>query len=100
MGPTIYLATGVYTPPYQVPPVSYQEVAGMMAPPLKLTIYQRIVLVIVGRVFLFNRVEPGWSEHGAFYAFRCRVHGLVVNRPHGYNDDLWCPKCLNWAVSE
>lgn len=87
------LASQNYPPPHQVsvPDVSDQEVAEMTEPQIKLTLGQRIVLAIRGRVYLNNRIEPGWTRAIPFYAFRCRVHGLVESRPFGYGEVLKCP---------
>ncbi len=98
------LASENYAPSHQmsIPDVSDQEVAGMTESKLKLTLGQRIVLAITGRVFVCwrteDRTDPGGAQAFPFYAFRCRDHGLVVSRPHGYGEFLKCPQC--WAIEE
>jgi hypothetical protein len=59
---------------------------------MKLTLRQRIVLRLTGRVYLEHRTRPGWSGALPFYAFRCPRHGIVVDYPHGYSDRLDCPR--------
>ena len=60
---------------------------------VKLNLFQKIILKLQGRVFIENRVRPGWSGPLPFYAFKCDEHGLVVDYPHGYEERLECPKC-------
>jgi len=60
---------------------------------VKLTLFQKIILKLNGRVFIENRVKPGWSDSLPFYAFKCDEHGLVEDYPHGYEKRLECPKC-------
>jgi hypothetical protein len=35
-----------------------------------------------------------------FYAFKCRVHGDVVDYPHGYAGRLECPICAAEKLRE
>jgi len=62
---------------------------------IKLNLLQRIILKLNGRVFVGNRVKPGWSGFLPFYAFKCEEHGLVEDYPYGYEGRLECPKM--WA---
>lgn len=60
---------------------------------VKLTLFQKIILKLNGRVFVGNRVKPGWRGSLPFYAFECDEHGLVEDYTHGYEERLECPKC-------
>ena len=59
-----------------------------------LTLFQRFKLQTNGCVSVGNYTRPGWSGDLTFYAFRCNTHGLVCDYPHGFEDRLDCPKCL------
>ena len=83
---------------HQVSGLSYQEVAGMMDKYGDLTLLQKIILAVNGRVYLYDATLPGWSGPTHFYGFKCKIHGYVVNRPHGWNDDLFCPDCQRGEV--
>lgn len=74
--------------------------AGMTEPEIKLTLGQRIVLAVMGRVFLYNWKHPGWAHPMSFYAFKCRDHGLVVAPPQGYGAILICPECSKCTGSQ
>jgi hypothetical protein len=43
--------------------------------------------------FLGFITKPGWSGELPYYRFRCPVHGLVEDYPHGYDEALLCPHC-------
>ena len=60
---------------------------------VKLNLFQKMILKLLGEVFVGNRMKPGWSGSLPFYAFKCETHGLVENYPHGYEGRLECPKC-------
>jgi len=60
---------------------------------VELTLVQKIILKLSGRVFTEYRLKPGWKAPIAFYAFKCPVHGIVEDFPQGYNNRLECPKC-------
>jgi len=60
---------------------------------VKLTLFQKIILKLLGEVFIGNRMKQGWKKPLPFYAFKCETHGLVEDYPHGYNERLECPKC-------
>ena len=65
-------------------------------PPL-LGLWQRLVLWVTGRVYLYDVKREGWSGFLPFYAFRCPMHGLVENYPMGYAQRLECPRCMEEA---
>ena len=62
---------------------------------VKLTLFQKIILKLMGEVFIEYRTRPGWRRPLPFYAFKCETHGLVEDYPHGYNERLECPKCVS-----
>jgi hypothetical protein len=66
---------------------------------IKLTLFQKIILKIDGRVFIENRAKPGWRGTLPFYAFKCDKHGLVEDYFHGYEGRLDCPKCAKEDAS-
>jgi len=61
---------------------------------LKLTLIQKIKMKTNGRVYLEHRTRPRWRGFLPFYAFKCPVHGIVIDYPHGLYDELSCPKCF------
>ena len=48
---------------------------------VELTLVQKLILKLVGCVYLGDRVKPGWRGSLPFYAFECDEHGLVENYP-------------------
>lgn len=60
---------------------------------IDLTLFQRFKLWLNGTVYLYHVKEVGWSGSLPFYAFRCPVHGIVSDYPHGYKKILRCPYC-------
>ncbi len=62
---------------------------------IKLSFIQKIKLRLFGNVFTERRTRPGWSGSLPFYAFKCEVHGLVEDYPHGYRAILRCTECQN-----
>ena len=60
---------------------------------VKLTAIQKINLRLRGHAFVGYRTKPGWRGALPFYAFRCHVHGIVEDYPHGYKQLLACPFC-------
>jgi len=58
-----------------------------------LTRSQRFKLRLSGYVYIGHRTRTGWNGPLPFFAFRCPVHGLVEDYPHGYSDRLDCPRC-------
>jgi len=65
-----------------------------------LTRFQRIQLNRFGQVYLGDVKRDGWNGALDHYAFRCKKHGLVVDYPHGYNQRLECPRCLEEAKNK
>ena len=60
---------------------------------MKLTLIQKIKLKMNGRLYIEHRTRPSWKGSLPFYAFKCPVHGIVIDYPHGLEDDLACPIC-------
>ena len=46
---------------------------------------------------LFGNVEVGEVKqtygHAKLYAFRCEIHGLQTDTPHGYGGYAYCEEC-------
>jgi hypothetical protein len=62
-------------------------------PPLHLTFTQKIRLELLGITPTEKKKLPGWKGELQFYAFKCPVHGIVEDYPHGYRQVLSCRKC-------
>ena len=60
---------------------------------MKLSLWQRLILKVKKHVFVGNRKSSGWRGSLPFYAFKCPVHCIQVDYPHGHNGRLDCPKC-------
>lgn len=43
--------------------------------------------------YLGDYTRPGWLGPLPFYAFNCKIHGIVVDYQQGYLKELRCPKC-------
>ncbi|MBW1933125.1 MAG: hypothetical protein JRI56_08955 [Deltaproteobacteria bacterium] len=66
---------------------------------IRLTLRQRLALLIRGRALLSRERRPGWSGSLPIYAFRCPRHGVQADYPHGYDGSLKCPVC-GYSYSE
>jgi len=60
----------------------------------ELTYIQKLRLRLFGRVLVGWRSRRLWRAELPFYAFRCPIHGIVEDYPHGYHYRLDCPLCL------
>ena len=60
---------------------------------IDLTLFQRFKLWLNGTVYLHHVKHVGWSAPLPFYAFKCPVHGIVSDYPHGWKKKLSCPYC-------
>jgi len=60
---------------------------------MRLTILQLIKLRLEGYVYVGDQIRVGWKNPIPFYAFRCPIHGIVVDWARGYDERLECPKC-------
>ena len=61
---------------------------------------QRLHIQLYGNLYLGHYQKPGYVAPAPFYAFRCCKHGIVVDRPYGYDERLDCPKCLDEKKSD
>ena len=68
--------------------------------PLKLTLTQKIRLELLGITPTEKKKLPGWNGELQFYAFKCPVHGIVEDYPHGYRQVLSCRKCRKKELVE
>lgn len=55
---------------------------------VELSMFQRLRLRLFGSVPVGYRVKSGWRGPIMHYAFRCPVHGVVVDYPHGQYESL------------
>ncbi len=60
----------------------------------ELSTIQKLRLRIFGHVPVGTRRKEGWSAAIMHYAFKCPIHGIQVDYPHGFREELRCPKCL------
>ena len=67
----------------------------MKETPIKLSLTQKIRLGILGITPTEKKKRPGWRGELQFYAFKCPVHGVVEDYPHGYRQTLRCRECGN-----
>ena len=44
--------------------------------------------------YMGDFMKEGWKGELPFYLIRCRKHGYVLTYPHGFDERLECPKCL------
>ena len=63
----------------------------------ELSLIQKLRLRLFGRVLVGWRNRRLWRAELPFYAFRCPIHGIVEDYPHGYHGRLDCPLCLGEA---
>lgn len=62
---------------------------------LHLSLWNKVELMLSGRSELGKfALNVSWREKLPFYAFKCPVHGIVANYPHGFDGILGCPICL------
>lgn len=67
---------------------------------INLSLYQKFILWLFGRVRLGDHTEKGWKGPLDEYAFVCPTHGLVKNWLKGYYKRLECPLCFQDEVKE
>ena len=60
----------------------------------RIRLLQRLRLQLSGYVYVGDRQRDGWKGALPHYAFQCPVHGLVESYPHGYEQRLECPRCM------
>jgi len=64
-----------------------------MAEILRLSLWQRLMLRIVGYAYLRHERREGWREPLPIFAVRCKEHGVYEDYPHGFRGYFRCPKC-------
>ncbi len=69
-------------------------------PNLHLTFTQKIRLELLGITPTEKKKLPGWKGELQFYAFKCPIHGIVEDYPHGYRQVLRCRKCRTSELVE
>ena len=67
---------------------------------LQLTFTQKIRLELLGITPTEKKKLPGWKGELQFYAFKCPIHGIVEDYPHGYRQVLRCRKCRTSELVE
>ena len=60
---------------------------------IRLTPRQRSMAALGFKVPLGKHRKPDWTGDLPFYAFKCKLHGVVVNYPQGHAQILRCPEC-------
>ncbi len=60
---------------------------------VELSLTQRIRLRLFGYVSVGTRMQKGFRKPIEYFAFRCSIHGIVVNYRYGYAERLSCPEC-------
>ncbi|MHB1907712.1 MAG: hypothetical protein ACYCQJ_02430 [Nitrososphaerales archaeon] len=63
----------------------------------KLNLLQKLELLLFGRASLGKHSLPGWTGELEFYLFRCEKHGVVIDYPHGTDEELRCSLCTQTA---
>jgi len=62
---------------------------------VKLSLWQKIQLLINGYAFLRWEKQEGWKDYLPIYIVKCKKHGLFEDYPHGFGDGYFiCLKCL------
>ena len=67
---------------------------------LNLSPFKRFKLWLGFPVYVGDRTRDDWRGPLPFYAFKCPVHGVQVDYPHGYRDRLNCPECRDNFLSQ
>lgn len=59
----------------------------------KLSVWNRLILLFKGYVFIRYEKRSGWTKAMPIYAFKCPKHGIQLDYPHGFDDRLDCKSC-------
>jgi len=59
-----------------------------------LSLWWRLRMQLSGYIYVGDRQRRNWKGPLPHYAFMCPVHGVVESYPHGYDQRLECPKCM------
>jgi hypothetical protein len=60
----------------------------------RISLLNRLRMQLSGYVYVGERSRDGWRGSLPHYVFECPVHGLVESYPHGYEQRLECPRCV------
>ena len=77
-----------------------QYINGSLGRDVKLSSLQKIKLGLLGKVLLDYKKNPFGNKKVFFYAFKCAVHGLQMDYPHGYAGTLTCPECIKQQATK
>ena len=66
----------------------------------RIRLIERLKIQLNGYVYVGDRKKDGWKKELPFYAFRCPVHGIVTDYPHGYDKKLECPICREERINK
>lgn len=58
-----------------------------------LSFTQKLRLKVFGHVSVGTRMKDGWKRPIEHFVFKCRYHGLQIDYPHGFREELRCPIC-------
>lgn len=58
--------------------------------------FKHLKIRLGANVYIGDFQFKGWREPLPFYAFRCKIHGIVADYLHGHPDREYmrCPECL------
>lgn len=65
-----------------------------------LNFLQKMVLSLYGYLKVGYLMMVGWNEKLPLFLFKCPVHGYQINYQTGFNNILYCPKCLKEETPE
>lgn len=65
-------------------------------PPANLSLKQRLVLKVFGKVYLRHEKRQGWKHALPIYLTKCPIHGYFEDYPHGWEGYFQCPQC--WKI--
>lgn len=61
---------------------------------IELSLKDKLKLRIRGSLYVGHKKKDEWTDEFPFYVFKCPIHGLVEDYPHGWKETLSCPKCV------
>jgi len=60
---------------------------------IRLSVLQKLMLLVKGRLLVGCERRPGWSGSLPIYVFRCPRHGIQTDYNRGHYERLDCPLC-------
>ena len=66
---------------------------------MKLSLPQRIKLGLFGKALLGYFEKSLGEEQVTYYAFKCPIHGIQMDYPHGHDNTLTCPECFKQVAN-